>query len=66
MVRRVLPQAFCVRLNDGSGYIVWPCKIQPRGYEPTACGYGKTARQAWASVQLKAPNIRLGDGDGAK
>jgi len=49
-VLRMLPQAFCVRLDDGSGYIVWPGKVQPRGFEQPACGYGKTARQAWASV----------------
>lgn len=56
LVRRALPDAYCVRLNDGSGYLVWPGKIQPRGFEQPACGYGKTARQAWASVQLEAPN----------
>lgn len=52
-VLRIMPDAYCVRLDDKSGYIVWPGKIQPRGYEQPACGYGKTAREAWASVQLK-------------
>lgn len=51
-VRKVLPESFCVRLSDGSGYIVWPTKIRPRGSEPVACGFGRTARQAWESVQF--------------
>lgn len=53
LVRRKLPDAFCVRLNDGSGFIVWPGRVQPRGFERPAVGYGKTARKAWASVQLQ-------------
>lgn len=51
-VLRVLPDAFCVRLNDRSGYIVWPGKIQTRGFERAAIGLGKTARLAWKSVQF--------------
>lgn len=51
-VIRSFPDAYCVRMNDGSGYIVWPGKVQPRGFERCAIGFGKTARDAWASVQL--------------
>lgn len=47
---RVLPDAYCVRLKDGSGHIVWPGPVQSRGTERLACGYGVTARQAWSSV----------------
>jgi hypothetical protein len=54
-VKRWLPEAFCVRLADGSGYVVWPCRMRPRGFEPTACGFGSTARAAWASVQRPEP-----------
>jgi uncharacterized protein YbdZ (MbtH family) len=52
-VKRIAKDAFCVRLNDRSGYVVWPGKIQPRGFERSAIGYGKTARQAWASVEVE-------------
>lgn len=56
VIRRSLPDAYCVRLMDNTGYIVWPGKIQPRGFERPACGYGKTARQAWESVKLGTTN----------
>lgn len=61
-VRLTFPNAYCVRLNNSSGYIVWPDKIQPRGYERPAIGFGKTARMAWASVQLvddKIPKLQI-------
>lgn len=54
VIRRSLPDAYCVRLNDGSGYIVWPGKCKPRGFERPAIGFGKTAREAWESVNLEA------------
>ena len=49
--QRQLRCAFCVRLSDGSGYIVWPRKeVGPRGGEMAAIGFGKTAAQAWKSA----------------
>lgn len=53
-VLRAIPEAFCVRLNDGTGYIIWPGKVQDRGFERPAIGYGVTARAAWASVEINA------------
>ena len=44
-------QAYCVKLADGTGYIVWPGKIQPRGFERPAIGLGRTARAAWQCAQ---------------
>lgn len=51
-VIRAMPNAYCVRLYNKTAYVVWECKTKPRGFEAPACGYGKTAAQAWASVQL--------------
>ena len=47
LVHQVYHGAYCVRLNDRSGYIVWPGKVQPRGCERPAIGLGTTARSAW-------------------
>jgi hypothetical protein len=52
-VKRQIPDAFCVKLNDGTGYIVWPGRCAPRGFEQPAVGLGKTARAAWASVTIR-------------
>jgi hypothetical protein len=52
-VLRKIKGAHCVRLNDGTGYVVWAGKIQPRGFEQPAIGFGLTARQAWASVEFQ-------------
>jgi hypothetical protein len=52
-VLKHLKDAFCVRLDNGSGYIVWPGKTQPRGCEQPAIGLGKSAQKAWKSVKLK-------------
>lgn len=54
-VKRAAPNAFCVKLNDGSGYIVWPGRVQPRGFEQGAIGLAATARAAWASVKFETP-----------
>ena len=51
-VKRRIPDAYCVRLHDKTGYIVWPGKTQSRGFELPAIGLGKTARAAWASVRI--------------
>ena len=51
-VLRKLPNSFCVKLDDGTGYIVWPGPIQPRGFEQGAIGLGKNAHQAWDSVKF--------------
>ena len=42
--------AYCVRLRDKTGYIVWPGKIQGRGFERPAIGLGATAALAWKSA----------------
>ena len=47
LVRRIYRDAYCCRLNDGSGYLVWPGKCQPRGSEKSAIGFGTTAQLAW-------------------
>ena len=47
---KIWPDAYCVRLISGTGYIVWPMKIQPRGFERPAIGLGKTASLAWANA----------------
>lgn len=54
------PDAYCVKLIDGSGYLVWPSKtIGQRGFERPAIGFGKSAKQAWASVKLDTDqNVR--------
>ncbi len=52
-VKKLVPDAFCVRLDDKSGYIVWPGKIQPRGFERGAIGFGRTAAEAWDSVRFE-------------
>lgn len=50
-VKRQLRSAFCCRLSDGSGYIVWPAReVGPRGGEMSAIGFGKTAAMAWKSA----------------
>ena len=51
-VLKRFPDAFCVRLDNRTGYIVWPGKMQARGCEQAAIGLGKNARLAWASVIL--------------
>ena len=51
-VLKQFPGAYCRRLNDGTGYIIWPGKIQPRGHEKCAIGIGVTAAKAWASVHI--------------
>jgi hypothetical protein len=43
------------RCRDQSGYVVWPGRCQPRGFEQSSIGFGRTARQAWQSVTLKTP-----------
>lgn len=58
-VQRWLPDAYCVRLLDkslialGHRFIVWPGPIHGRGCERPACGIGRTAREAWASVKRR-------------
>lgn len=49
-VKKKLPDSYCVRLNDRTGYIVWPGKIQGRGFEQPAIGLSTTARGAWESA----------------
>lgn len=54
------PTAYCRRLDpasksliaSGHRFIVWPAKVQSRGFEQAACGLGATAAKAWASVQF--------------
>lgn len=59
------PQAFCVKSNDGSGYIVWPAyKTQPRGFEQAAIGVGSTAHNAWHEA-LKNSERVLSETDSA-
>lgn len=51
-IKRKLPSAHCVKLRDGSGYMVWPSKGPgARGTLFCAIGFGTTARAAWASVK---------------
>lgn len=50
-VRIVLPESYCRRLTDGSGYIVWPRGVQPRGCEECAIGFGVTANKAWSDAE---------------
>lgn len=52
-VQRALPDAFCCRCTNPVGFIVWPGKVQPRGFERPAIGFGKTAREAWESVACR-------------
>lgn len=48
---RKLKTAYCCKLNDGTGYIVWPERgCRPRGFELSAIGLGKTAPLAWQSA----------------
>lgn len=42
------PEAYCVRLADGSGYIVWPREnVGDRCAEMCAIGVGRNADKAW-------------------
>lgn len=48
---RQVREAFCVKLSDGSGFIVWPRReVGPRGAEMFAIGFGTTAALAWKSA----------------
>ena len=50
-VKKRLPHSFCVRLDGGTGFIVWPRReVGSRGGEMAVIGFGKTASQAWQSV----------------
>lgn len=49
-VKRVFPLAFCKRLSDCSGYIIWEGKIKPRGFETPALGIGKNSVEAWKNA----------------
>jgi len=43
--------AYCVKLNDGTGYIVWPQhRVPPRGQVMCAIGLGNSAQLAWKSA----------------
>lgn len=43
--------AYCRKLKDGTGFIVWPGRMPgPRGEEKTAIGLGETPQQAWMSA----------------
>jgi hypothetical protein len=46
-VRAKLPRAYCRKLGDGTGYIVWPDTVQPRGFEQAALAVAGTANKAW-------------------
>jgi hypothetical protein len=53
-VKRKLPDAYCVRLLepiDGKKFIVWPGKVQPRGFERGAIGLGRTSAEAWIEAK---------------
>jgi hypothetical protein len=48
-----IPKAFCVKLDNGTGYVVWNGEgCDPRGSMNPAIGLGKTARAAWGSVTM--------------
>lgn len=61
-IRKKFPDAYCVKLNDGSGYIVWPGKVQPRGLELPAIGTGTTPRQAWVNAHTTVLYALLASG----
>jgi hypothetical protein len=43
--------AYCVKLLDGSGWLVWPERgCRPRGHELCAIGFGKTPALAWRNA----------------
>ena len=47
MVLKIHPEAFCVRLDNKTSYIVWPRKTQSRGILSPAIGLGASANCAW-------------------
>ncbi len=49
-VKQIEPDAYCVRLNDGTGYIVWPTRYKPRWR--SAIGLGPTVTKAWAEALI--------------
>lgn len=50
-VLKKYPNSYCIRLSDGTGYIVWPQRrCPPLGQETVGIGFGKTARNAWKSA----------------
>ncbi len=52
--RAILPDAYCVKSKDPylKGFIVWPGRCQPRGFERAAIGFGTTAAKAWAEALI--------------
>jgi hypothetical protein len=50
-VRSFLRLSFCRRLEDGTGFVVWPGPIQSIGFEKAAIGFGKTANKAWMDAE---------------
>jgi hypothetical protein len=50
LVLRAFPQAYCRRLNDRTGYIVWPSPVGPRGTVTAAIGIGRSAVTAWRNA----------------
>jgi hypothetical protein len=47
-VLKLLSTAHCVRLDNRTGYLVWPARgPSPRGTMRCAIGFGTTARTAW-------------------
>ena len=51
-VIQLSPQAYCVKLADKSGYIVWPGPVGPRGFVTSPIGLGKTPSKAWKQSLL--------------
>ncbi len=50
MVLKLIPNAYCVKLRTGEGFLVWPGKVQPRGFEQPAIGFALSASGAWADA----------------
>jgi hypothetical protein len=50
-VLKTLKNAFCVKMEGDRGYIVWPGKMQPRGFEQPAIGVGGSAAMAWRDAR---------------
>ena len=47
--------AYCCQCYSPIGFVVWPGKVNPRGSERAAIGFGSTASLAWKNAEK---NIR--------